>query len=65
MKNFILLTFLSIFILSSFEPLYAGDNSKSNAKLYEKPYTNLHKQVTQDMQKYHPSRLKQDLEKYF
>jgi len=38
MKKFILLTFLSIFTLSSVDPLYASNGSKSEAH-HERPYT--------------------------
>ncbi|MBX9785905.1 MAG: hypothetical protein K2Y08_01065 [Alphaproteobacteria bacterium] len=64
MKKFISLAFLSIFTLSSFEALYAADNSKSHAKLYENSYTDLHNQVKKNVDKYDPKKLKEDVNKY-
>lgn len=48
MKKFILLTLLSVFALSSFEPLYARDDSKRNARQYENSYTYHPKSLTNE-----------------
>lgn len=48
MKKFILLTLLSIFALSSFEALYARDDSRTNTRQYEKSYTYHPKQLTNE-----------------